>query len=76
MSSTFEELEKRARSLNPKEKAALARMLIADLDASADPDVDRLWIEEAQRRYDAFVAGKLEARRGDEVMKRARKLLK
>jgi hypothetical protein len=76
MSSTLKELEQQARALNPEEKAALARMLIAELDAAADPDANQLWVEEAQRRYDAFVAGKLEARAGDEVMKRARTRLK
>jgi hypothetical protein len=76
MSSTFKELEKQARALIPEEKAALARTLIAELDASADPDAERLWVKEAQSRYDAFVAGKLEARPGEEVMKRARKRLK
>lgn len=72
MSDTLKELEKQARALSTEEKAALARTLIAELDASADPDADRLWVKEAQQRYDAYVAGKLEASPGDEVMKRAR----
>ncbi len=76
MSTSFEELEKQARSLSPKEKAALARILIEDLDASADPDAGHLWIEEAQRRYDAYSAGKLPALPGDEVMSRVRDRLK
>ena len=58
MTTSFEELEKQVRSLSPKEKAALARILIENLDASADPDAEQLWIEEAQRRYDAYSAGK------------------
>jgi len=32
MGATFEELEKQARALSPKEKAALARILIDELD--------------------------------------------
>lgn len=76
MSNTFKELEKRARALSTGEKAALARTLIAKLDASADPDADQLWVKEAQQRYEAYAAGKLDARPGDEVMKRARNRLK
>jgi len=63
-------LEKQARSLSPEEKATLARILIEDLDA-IDPNAGQLWLEEAQRRYDAFLRGDLEARPGDEVMQRA-----
>jgi putative addiction module component (TIGR02574 family) len=76
MSTHFEEIERQARSLTSKEKAALARVLIEDLDQSVDEDVDRLWIEEAQRRYAAYKKGNLEALPGEEVMKRARERLK
>jgi putative addiction module component (TIGR02574 family) len=76
MSTSFQELEKQVRALSPKEKAALARILIEDLDASADPDAEHLWIEEAQRRYDAYRAGGLPALPGDEVMSRVRNRLK
>jgi hypothetical protein len=72
MSAQFDDIEKRARSLPLKEKAALARVLIEDLDSSVDEDVERLWIEEAQRRYDAYLKGELEALPGEEVMRRAR----
>lgn len=75
MATRFEELEKQAPALSPKEKAALARILIEGLDTLVDTDAERLWIEEAQRRYDAFVARELEAGPGEEVMKRARRRL-
>jgi hypothetical protein len=71
MSAQFDDIEKQARLLPMKEKAALARVLIEDLDASFDEDVERLWIEEAQRRYDAYLKGELEAFAGEDVMKRA-----
>lgn len=75
MGMAFEELEKHARALKVEEKAALARILIEELDTNTDPDADRLWLEEAQRRYDAFLRGETEARPGDEVMQRARNRL-
>jgi hypothetical protein len=61
MSTTFDELEKQARLLSAREKAALALMLIEELDATSDVDAEQLWVEEAQRRYDAFLAGELPA---------------
>ena len=72
MSMAFEELEKHARALSLEEKAALARILIKELDTAVDPGADGLWLEEAKQRYDAFLRGENEARPGEEVMQRAR----
>lgn len=72
MSMAFEELEKQARALSPEEKTALARILIEELDTAVDPNAEQLWLEEAERRYDAFLKGELYARLGEEVMQRAR----
>jgi len=76
VSTLFEDLEKQVRALSHREKAALARILIDDLDASADPDVERLWLEEAQCRFDAYLGGQMPALPGDEVMQRVRARLK
>lgn len=73
MATRFKELERQARALSAREKAALARVLIEDLDPSIDADAEQLWIDEAQRRYDGFVAGELKALSGEEVMRRARR---
>jgi len=45
---------------------------IEEVDELVDADVGQLWIEEAQRRYDAYLKGELRALEGDDVMKRAR----
>jgi putative addiction module component (TIGR02574 family) len=76
MSTLLEELERQARTLTPREKASLARVLIDELDPAIDAEVEQLWIEEAQRRYAAFLKGELKALPGDEVMQRARDRLK
>ena len=76
MSSHFHDLEMQARALPVKEKAALARLLIEELDMTVDADAEQLWVDEAQRRYDAYQKGELEARPGDEVMARVRNRLK
>ena len=76
MSAHFDDIEKQARSLPLKQKAALARVLIQELDTTVDADAEQLWIVEAQRRYDAYLKGELEALPGDEVMARARNRIK
>jgi putative addiction module component (TIGR02574 family) len=76
MSTQFDEIERQARLLPLNEKATLARVLIEELDTSVDPNAEQLWIAEAQRRYDAYLKGELEAIPGDDVMKRARNRLK
>ncbi len=76
MTIAFEKLEQQARSLSFEEKAALAHILIQDLDVSIDSDAEQLWLKESQRRYDAYISGELSSSPGDEVMKRARANLK
>ena len=76
MSAHFEDLEKQVRLLTPQEKATLARILIEDLDPSADSQVEELWIAESQRRYQAYLKGKIKSIPGNEVMSRARSRLK
>ena len=72
MSSQFDDVEKQARSLSREEKAALARLLIDELDPVNEPGVDELWLEEARRRYDAYRRGEMQSISGDEAMARAR----
>ena len=76
MSALLDELEKQSRLLTAKEKATLARILIEGLDPSHDSDVEQLWVAEAQRRYQAYLRGEIQAHDGDEVMTRARNRLK
>ncbi len=76
MSTHFDDIERQARALPLKEKAALASILIKELDLSFDADAEQLWIDEAQRRYDAYLNGEIEALRGDDVMAEARSRIK
>lgn len=76
MSALLEELKKQTRLLTAEEKATLARILIEELDASTDSNVEQLWVAESQRRYEAYLRDEIEAYPGDEVMIRARNRLK
>jgi hypothetical protein len=58
MSALFDELEKQTRLLTPQERAALARILIEELDPATDSQVEQLWIAEAQHRYEAYLHGR------------------
>ncbi|HEV7797491.1 MAG TPA: addiction module protein [Pyrinomonadaceae bacterium] len=75
MSTLLEDLERQTRALSLREKAMLARILIEELDPARDPTVEQVWIAEAQRKYEAFLSGELEALPGDEVMAKARSRL-
>ena len=76
MSSQFDDLEKRVRALSREEKAALARVLIDQLDPVNEPGVEELWLEEARRRYDAYRKGEIQSIPGDVAMARARSRLR
>ena len=76
MSTHFEDIQREVKTLSANEKAELARFLIKELDQSVDDDAQRLWIVEAERRYEAYQRGDLEARSGDDVMRAARERLK
>lgn len=76
MSPLFDEVQKQAQMLTAQEKAALAHLLIEELDAPLDADVEQLWIAESQRRYEAYLKGELEAVAGDEAMVNARNGMK
>lgn len=74
--SKFDDLQQQARALPSNEKAALARILIDDLDQTHDADVEQLWLDEARRRYDAYRRHDMPSVAGDEAMTRARKRLR
>ena len=76
MSARFEAVQQEIKMLTAQEKAALARLLIEDLDQSFDGDVEQLWIDEAHRRYAAYLKGEIEAVARDEALARARARLK
>ena len=62
--------------LTVQEKAALAHLLIEELETSVDADVEQLWIAESQRRYAAYKRGELESVAGDAVMANVRNRMK
>ena len=67
MAHAVEKIEEEIRSLTAAQKVELLRSLIAELDAPADDDVERAWLEEAQRRHRDLVEGKVKGVPGERV---------
>jgi len=76
MSNVVAEIEEKIRSLSPKDRTELVRSLIAELDGPAEADVERAWLQEAQRRYREVANGEVAAVPGDQVFENLRARLK
>lgn len=76
MVRAIEDIEKDIRSLNAEEKRDLLRVLIAELDTPADPNVEEAWLETSQRRYRELVEGKVRGIPGPLVFQRLRSRLR
>jgi putative addiction module component (TIGR02574 family) len=76
MAKTVEDIENEIRSLSVDDRMHLLRDLIADLDGSMDEDVEKAWLEEAERRYKDLKDGDVELIPAEEVFARARARLK
>ena len=72
MNRRMEELEQEVLGLDVSARAELARTLVDSLDDLSEEEWDRLWGEEAERRYDEFLAGRAKAYPADEVFARIR----
>lgn len=69
---TIEELKAELSRLNPKQRAEIASELIVSLDNLNEEEVERLWIDEAQRRDADFDNGTAHSIPADEVFSAAR----
>ena len=76
MSTAVADIEARIRLLNIEDKTELVRALIAELDGPAESDVERLWLEEAQRRHREVIEGKVQPVSGERVFENLRARLK
>jgi hypothetical protein len=72
MARAVKDIERDIRTLSAEDKVELLRTLIAELDMPADPNVERAWLETAQRRYRELVEGKVKGVPGPLVFERLR----
>ena len=69
--STIAKIEEDALSLSAEERARLAMDLIKSLDNFDDPEAEKLWLQEAERRYQEYRQGKIQGRPADDVYRDA-----
>jgi putative addiction module component (TIGR02574 family) len=60
-----------ALQLSLEERAQLAGRLLLSLDEPSESELERLWLEEAERRLKEFREGKVRGIPADEVFRRA-----
>jgi len=53
--------------LKPSERAVLAQHLITSLDGLDELENERLWVEEAEHRYQEYNKGQISSRPGNDV---------
>lgn len=75
MDLTPEQLEAEALKLPNKDRVRLARKLLRSIEPAPESEIDRLWIEEAQRRHEDLLAG-AESIPATEVFAKARALIR
>ena len=71
MSKKSDEILAAAMELRLEERAQLAGKLLLSLDEPSQSEVERLWMEEAERRLREFRDGKAKGIPADEVFRRA-----
>lgn len=69
---TIDELKAEVLRLAPEGRADLARELLASLDALSDSEIERLWLDEAERRLAQLESGNATADPSDVVLARVR----
>lgn len=76
MSTNLKAFEMKAIKLPIKERAKLAEYLIRSLDNIDNSENERLWVKEAERRYNDYKKGKMSSRSAAEVLRCAHKIVK
>ena len=69
MGTISKELSAKIKSLPDNEKIELVDSILMQLD-KPDPEIDRIWAEEARNRWKAYKAGKVETVSYEQVMKK------
>ena len=60
MATELRQLFREALELTDNDRATLAGLLIESLETEVDPDVERAWAEEAERRWREIESGKVQ----------------
>ena len=72
MTTKAEKLASEIQDLSNVEKLRLVDEILSDLD-KPDPEIDRIWAEEARKRWTAYKAGHIPSVSYQEVMEKHRR---
>jgi len=67
MNARSKSIAKEAEGLPAADRIRLIEFLLASLD-KPDPDIDRIWADEGERRLDAYLRGDAKARDANDVL--------
>jgi len=72
MATELEQCEEYAKKLPLQERALLIKRLIEGLDELDEQNLERLWVQEAARRFKEFKAGNIKAQSAENVFRNVR----
>ena len=67
MNARVKKLSEQIRKLSPDEQAVLIDELLGNLHHRVDPEIEKAWAEEAQRRWWAYLQGGVKTVPADQV---------
>lgn len=76
MASTPRQLESKALRLPAGGRARLVERLISSLEDQVDPDAEKLWVEEAERRLEELRSGTVKGRPAESVCRKIKTTLR
>jgi len=76
MANRARDLGSKALKLFRRQRARLAQRLISSLDQGRDPDAEKLWLQEAERRLGELKSGKVAGIPAAKVIRKARCMLR
>ena len=71
MAKSVDKIAEEIRELPDTDKLRLVDTILSDLD-KPDPEIDRIWAEEARKRWEAYKAGKVPTVSYESVMAKHR----
>ena len=72
MARNFAEIQRELSELSSEDRAKLALALVESLEPEDEGDIAEAWRVEAERRYEQYKRGEVQAMPGDEVFARIR----
>ena len=76
MTALMREIEKQARLLSIEERELLAERLLAAASGAPLTDLDVIWLEEAEKRYSLWKAGRTKGVAAEDALENIRRELR